>query len=84
MLIQSPEALALYVREQRKSKKLTQSDIAEQVGIKQDTVSDFENRPKGTKVETLFKILAATGLEVHILPSGTPLESNKHQWDEPW
>ena len=55
MKVTSPSLLAAAVRDQRKLSKLTQSEAAKQVGIKQTTVSDFELRPESTKLETLFK-----------------------------
>lgn len=61
MRVTSPTLLAAAVRDQRKISKLTQSEAAKQVGIKQTTVSDFELRPESTKLETLFKLLSALG-----------------------
>lgn len=83
MLIQDPVALALYVKGQRKAKKLTQTEISEMVGTRQDTISNFENRPAKVHIDTLFRIIAATGLEIHIVPAGTPLGSES-QWSEKW
>ena len=83
MLVQSPKGLALYVRGQRKERKLTQTAVGEVVGILQDTISDFENKPGSSKVDTMFRILGALGLEVHIVPSGTEFEGDK-QWSEEW
>ena len=61
MKVTSPSLLAAAVRDQRKLSKLTQSEAAKQVGIKQTTVSDFELRPESTKLETLFKLPFCTG-----------------------
>ena len=83
MLIQSPKALALYVRGQRKERMLTQTDVGEVVGILQDTISDFENRPDSSKVDTMFRIMAAVGLEIHVVPSGAKL-SGDNEWNEKW
>ncbi|MFM5536986.1 helix-turn-helix domain-containing protein [Aeromonas veronii] len=47
--------------------KLTQTMTTEKIGIKQTTVSDFENRIEPTKLEMLLKILAALGLELHVV-----------------
>lgn len=58
--------LANAVRDQRKTRNITQSENAKLVGIKQNTVSAFENNPDGTKLETLFKLLAALDLELHL------------------
>ena len=75
--------LAAAVRDQRKLSKLTQSEAAKQVGIKQTTVSDFELRPESTKLETLFKLLSALDLELHVVKRGSILDDSK-VWDREW
>ncbi|WP_232605361.1 hypothetical protein [Photobacterium phosphoreum] len=54
--------------------------------MKQTTVSAFENMPEGTKVETLFKLLAALDLELHVQPrnSNTETQNSNQQWNEEW
>ena len=78
--------LANAVRDQRKAQNITQSDTAKLVGIKQTTVSAFENTPEGTKLDTLFKLLAALDLELHVQPRNSTAEtqSNNQQWNEEW
>ncbi|HFE6515320.1 helix-turn-helix domain-containing protein [Aeromonas sanarellii] len=83
MKVTSPSLLAAAVRDQRKLSKLTQSEAAKQVGIKQTTVSDFELRPESTKLETLFKLLAALDLELHVVKRGSTLDDHK-VWDREW
>lgn len=83
MKVTSAGALAQAVRDQRKVNKLTQSETAEQVGIKQTTVSDFENKPESTKLETLFKILSALDLELHVVKRGSSLPDNT-SWTQEW
>lgn len=80
MLIHSPEVLSQFIREQRKQQKLSQSQVAETVGLMQATISDFENKPEGTRIETLFRILAATNVELHLVAK-TDAQS---EWDQPW
>ncbi|MCD9465732.1 helix-turn-helix domain-containing protein [Photobacterium iliopiscarium] len=86
MQITSAKMLANAVRDQRKAQNITQSDTAKLVGIKQTTVSAFENKPEGTKLDTLFKLLAALDLELHIQPRNSTAEtqSNNQQWNEEW
>lgn len=78
--------LANAMREQRKAQKITQIETAKLVGIKQTTVSAFENTPEGTKLDTLFKLLAALDLELHVQArnSNGELKSNTQQWNEEW
>ncbi|MBJ7582864.1 MULTISPECIES: helix-turn-helix domain-containing protein [Aeromonas] len=83
MRVTSPTLLAAAVRDQRKISKLTQSEAAKQVGIKQTTVSDFELRPESTKLETLFKLLSALDLELHVVKRGSILDDSK-VWDREW
>jgi len=79
MRVTSPTLLAAAVR----VSKLTQSEAAKQVGIKQTTVSDFELRPESTKLETLFKLLSALDLELHVVKRGSILDDSK-VWDREW
>lgn len=67
--------LASTIRAQRKSKGLSQAEVAELVGIKQSTVSAFEVNPDSTKIDTLFRIIAAIGLQIDLK------EKNKNQED---
>lgn len=84
MLVKSSKELAGYIRQQRKQHNLSQSEVGESVGLKQATISDFENKPEGTKLDTLFRILAATNLEININPRGQARDLPKQQWSEEW
>ena len=68
MHITSPENLANYLRDLRKMAQISQAEVAKRIGLKQGTVSSFENKPSSTKCETLFKILAALEIELHVTP----------------
>ena len=50
----------------RRGDKLTQKELASLSGLMQKTVSTTEGGGKGTKLETLFKILACLNLEIII------------------
>lgn len=81
MKITSSKMLANELRNHRIEQHKTQIDISELVGIKQTTISSFENKPDGTKLETLFKILNALNLELSINERGKPND----QWNnEGW
>ena len=67
MLVISPKVLAICVVDQRKKLKLSQAEVGDRVGLKQQTISQFENNPEGTRVETLFRILSAVNLDLHLL-----------------
>ncbi len=82
MKITSPRQLAIYLRDLRKTQKLSQTAIAKRVGIKQDTLSKFEQDPNTTKIETFFKILSALELELHVEKKGEKKPSS--EWTEEW
>lgn len=82
MIVNSPRELAIYIRDHRKKLSKGQRDVAAPVGLKQTTVSNFETKPETTKIETLYRILASTGLEISICPRGqSPSQS---EWKEEW
>lgn len=83
MLIRSPKELALFVINQRKKRKLSQTDVGKLVGLKQQTISEFELKPESTKVSTLFHILSAVSLDMKIL-SKDEIASSKTSWKEEW
>ena len=61
------KALGIMLRDHRKKASITQADLAKLAGgIKQSTVSNFENNPTTARVDTLFKLVKALGLEIHI------------------
>lgn len=83
MLISSPKELALFAMNQRKKLKLSQSDVGKLVGVKQQTISEFEINPEGTRIETLFRILSALNLDVQ-LATKSEKTLTKTQWNEQW
>lgn len=86
MLIHSPHDLAQYYRDQRKQRCVSQTAIAEDVAVRQDTVSKFENKPDNVRLETLFRLLSALDLELHLVPKEESLSNalNKKEWTEKW
>ena len=83
MLIRSPKELALLVINQRKKLKLSQADVGKLVGLKQQTISAFENSPGGTKLSTLFHILSAVKLDIKAYTKGDTTLT-KTRWKEEW
>ncbi len=86
MLIQSPSDLAHYCRDQRKLQRITQTDIAEEASLRQDTISKFELKPDNVRLETLFRMLSALNLELHLTPKNqVSTETDKQSgWTEKW
>lgn len=85
MLVTSPKQLAIHLRDDRKSKKLSQTKVADPVGLKQDTVSKFEVNPETTSIQTLFRILSSLNLEMHVVPKGTSIDQKPNsESEEKW
>jgi HTH-type transcriptional regulator / antitoxin HipB len=82
MIIHNPKELAMFIKNYRQQLGLSQSDIGNQVGLKQTTVSAFERKPESTKLDTLFRILATSGLEIELKPKNTA--GKKTSWQEEW
>ena len=60
--IYSPVQLANYLKLLRQQNHWTQDALARRIGIKQATLSNFENHPDKTTLTTLFKILQSLGV----------------------
>lgn len=56
------------LRQARKARNLTQAELASLAGIWQRTVSNIETSASGARVDTIFDLLAALDLELHIVP----------------
>lgn len=82
MLINNPQELASFVKERRQRLKLNQATIGKSVGVKQQTISNLESSPELVRLNTLYKILASLGLELHLIPKDEALKSS--QWGEEW
>lgn len=54
--IYSPTQLANAMKLVRQQNGWTQSELAKKIGIKQATISNFENNPDNTSLTTFFKI----------------------------
>jgi HTH-type transcriptional regulator/antitoxin HipB len=66
--IPTPKVLGTILQGIRKSKKVTQSEVGVLFGLEQTTVSSIENGAAGTRLDTLFRLLAALDLEMIIKP----------------
>ena len=80
MLIQSSLDLAQYFVSRRKSLGFTQIELATKAGLKQKTISLFEQDPTQAQITTLLKILSALRLDLNLIPK----EEAKSDWDEAW
>jgi HTH-type transcriptional regulator / antitoxin HipB len=62
----TPEQLAYILKSCRTQQGLTQGTVAARVGIKQGTVSVLEADTARARIETLYKLLSALGVELVI------------------
>lgn len=92
MKVTTAKQLSNYLKDTRLSLKLSQSKVANKVGIRQDTVSSFEQNPDSTKLETLFKLLASLNLELEVKKRGESIDNihldnarlDDQDWKEEW
>jgi len=66
-LIRSPQHFGTLIHNARVNRRLTQQALADLVGTGQKTISRIESGYPGTKLDTVFRILAA--LELDLTPS---------------
>ena len=67
--ITDTERLGQAVRELRRSKKMTQVDLAADAGVPRGRISEIESAGKGTSVATGLAVLSALGYEMDLCPA---------------
>ncbi len=82
-MIYSPKQLADMMLLIRQKNGWTQSELAKKVGIKQATISNFENNPNKTTLSTFFKLLQAMDLTLSIQEKSQVASLNEND-DESW
>jgi len=84
-MIYSPVQLANYMKLVRQKNNWTQSELAKKIGIKQATISNFENNPDKTTLTTFFKVLQSLGMTMALYESGdVQAEANSDMQDLDW
>ncbi|GAA0374645.1 hypothetical protein GCM10009092_43590 [Bowmanella denitrificans] len=91
MKVTDPKTLSVYLRDERKRRGISQSQVADLVGLRQGTVSRFESSPEKMQLDTLFRLLSALELELSVTPKGSikPEENDDisgagKTWTEEW
>lgn len=84
MKISTTKQLSAYLKDIRLDNKLSQADVAKKVGVRQDTVSNFELRAGTTKMDTFFKLLSALELDFEITPRNSKTGDDESGWKEEW
>lgn len=67
-MIRSTKDFGNEIRRIRKKQGLSQKQLADKAGLWQETISKVENGAGGTKLETIFDLCAALGLEMELNP----------------
>ena len=79
-LVFSPKSLGSAIKRQRKVKKLSQNEAGSAFKLDQTTVSSIEQGAPGTRLETLFRMLAALDLEMVIRSKKSTSVNNGENW----
>lgn len=77
--VNTPEALAHLIVQLRREQGITQQLLADRMGMRQPTVSKLERAPRASRVDTLFRALAALGLELAVVERPRPDDA-----ETPW
>lgn len=67
-LARTPKQIGNLVRRTRKRRGMSQSELGEKAGLRQETISLIETGNPATKLETILAVLAALDLEFRITP----------------
>ncbi len=78
--ISTPSELGRVFQDRRKKRKLTQGSVAEAIGMRQASISDFERRSASSQIETLFKIAAALDLDIYVDDKPVMIQEKGDAW----
>ena len=67
-LVRDPRQVGNLVRRARKRQGLSQSQLGDKAGLRQETISLIETGHPAAKLQTILGILAALDLELRIVP----------------
>lgn len=79
-IVYSPKSLGIAIKRQRKAKNLSQNEAGAPFKLDQTTLSSVEQGAPGTRLETIFRILAALDLEMIIKPKKNAASKNGEPW----
>lgn len=76
LTLHSPAQLSAHLKSLRKTRGLTQAQLARRLGIRQSRLADIENHPEAVSSAQLLDLLAALGVEVllRLKPAATRSE----------
>ncbi|MGH7968554.1 MAG: helix-turn-helix transcriptional regulator [Limisphaerales bacterium] len=67
-LARDPRQIGNVIRRTRKLRGLSQGELGDKAGLRQETISLMENGNSAAKIETILAVLAALDLELRIAP----------------
>ncbi|MGY1410757.1 helix-turn-helix transcriptional regulator [Luteimonas sp. A611] len=79
-IIRTPQQLGPLLRALRKQAGLTQANVAGQLGVTRQAVSELENRPEAATFERLMKLCAVLGVEIALQPRDTSGRAQAPEW----
>ena|SRR5690625_3602177 len=79
-IVRAPQQLGPLLRAMHKQAGLTQADVAGQLGVTRQAVSELENRPESATFERLLKLCAVLGVEIVLQPRTTSRPSHTPEW----
>jgi HTH-type transcriptional regulator/antitoxin HipB len=79
-IVRTPRQLAQVLRAWRKGKKLTQLVAGKNVGLLPKTISALEQKPEGSSIASLFRLLSALDLELVVREKA----ASRHRTDPEW
>jgi len=65
-LVRTPRNLGHAIRQARREENCTQAELATRSGVWQETISKAEAGKGGTKLDTIFALLAALDVEIMV------------------
>ena len=66
-VIRSAKQLGSLIHNERMQRGMSQQELADLTGTGQKTISHIENGKKGTRLETIFSLLATLNLEIKLI-----------------
>nr|AOH35793.1 transcriptional regulator [Luteimonas sp. JM171] len=79
-VIRTPRQLGPLLRALRRQAGLTQADVAGQLGVTRQAVSELENRPESATFERLMKLCAVLGVEIALQPRDASRPAKPLAW----
>ncbi len=70
--LHSPAQLSAHLKSLRRTRGLTQAQLARRLGVRQSRLADIENHPETVASAQLLDLLAALGVEVLLRLKPTP------------